>query len=368
MQPELSKRLFRLIKTENHIIGAYENASRGCISVASQLSSWGESTGDDAVSELSDKLGVLLAEIGEQEEVYARDLEEHRGVLKQIRNTEGSVQPSRDHKTKVLDEIQKLKYKDPQSPKLVLLEQELVRAEAENLVAEAQLTNTTRQKLKEAYDRHFAATIERAEKQAILAAHGRRLLNLLDDTPVIPGEARPIFDGEKAARDILNDAEEELRDWQPNLEPVESSATMIERNMMTTVAGSAAAASVASSRNESPTGSRVTSASRTAVAEEDIHPALRKGSASQSPPPSSSPRSSPGPPARSPPTRAGTADTMYTEFREDSMNQVERWHGVKGGARKDSLSRSPPRRANTVDRVHMVDSPEAGSRYLEEWV
>jgi Eisosome component PIL1 len=144
MQPELSKRLFKLIKTENHIIGAYENASRECVSVASQLSNWGESTGDDAVSELSDKLGVLLTEIGEQEEAYARSLEDHRGILKQIRNTEGSVQPSRDHKTKVLDEIQKLKYKDPQSAKLVLLEQELVRAEAENLVAEAQLTNTVR--------------------------------------------------------------------------------------------------------------------------------------------------------------------------------------------------------------------------------
>ena len=141
MQPELSKRLFKLIKTENHVIGAYENASRERISVASQLSNWGEGTGDDAVSELSDKLGVLLSEIGEQEEVYAQSLEEHRGILKQIRNTEGSVQPSRDHKAKILDEIQKLKYKDPQSTKLVQLEQELVRAEAENLVAEAQLTN-----------------------------------------------------------------------------------------------------------------------------------------------------------------------------------------------------------------------------------
>jgi len=61
--------------------------------------------------------------------------------LKQIRNTESSVQPSRDNKAKISDEIQKLKYKEPTSPKLVTLEQELVRAEAQNLVAEAQLTN-----------------------------------------------------------------------------------------------------------------------------------------------------------------------------------------------------------------------------------
>jgi small-conductance mechanosensitive channel len=141
MQPELSKKLFKLIKTENHVIAAYENASRERLSVASQLSDWGEATADDAVSELSDKLGVLLSEIGEQEDAFGQNLEDYRGILKQIRNTESSVQPSRDHRSKITDEIQKLKYKDPQSTKLVQLEQELVRAEAENLVAEAQLTN-----------------------------------------------------------------------------------------------------------------------------------------------------------------------------------------------------------------------------------
>ena len=140
-QPELSKKLFKIIKSENHAIGAYESASRERISIASQLSDWGEATGDDSVSDISDKLGVLLAELGEQEDSFAQNLEEYRGVLKQIRNTESSVQPSRDHKAKISDEIQKLKYKEPQSTKIVTLEQELVRAEAQNLVAEAQLTN-----------------------------------------------------------------------------------------------------------------------------------------------------------------------------------------------------------------------------------
>jgi len=41
----------------------------------------------------------------------------------------------------VSDEIAKLKYKEPQSTKIVQLEQELVRAEAQSLVAEAQLAN-----------------------------------------------------------------------------------------------------------------------------------------------------------------------------------------------------------------------------------
>ncbi|KAI4191101.1 MAG: hypothetical protein L6R41_000322 [Letrouitia leprolyta] len=227
-QPELSKKLFKIIKSENHAIGAYESASRERISIASQISDWGEATGDDSVSDISDKIGVLLSEIGEQEDLFAQNLEDYRSVLKQIRNTESSVQPSRDNKAKITDEIQKLKYKEPQSTKLVQLEQELVRAEAQNLVAEAQ----TRQKLKEAYDIHSTAVIERAEKQTLLARHMRRLLQLLDDTPVVPGDVRPAFEHAAQARQILNDAEEDLREWQPSIDPIPSSASEMGTNLM----------------------------------------------------------------------------------------------------------------------------------------
>ncbi|KAK1090817.1 hypothetical protein LTR48_007561, partial [Friedmanniomyces endolithicus] len=230
-QPELSKKLYKLIKTENHQVSAYETASRESQSVASQLSEWGE-TQDDAVSDISDKLGVLLAEIAEQEDLFAQHLEDSRGVLKQIRNTESSVQPTRNHKTRIQDEIQKLKYKEPTSTKLVTLEQELVRAEAQSLVAEAQLTNVTRQKFKEAYDLHTAAIIERAEKQIMLAQQARRLVNLLDDTPTVPGEERPPFENSEAAREVLNDAEAGLRNYSPSIEPIHSAAGRLGVNAM----------------------------------------------------------------------------------------------------------------------------------------
>ncbi|KAH7091225.1 Eisosome component PIL1-domain-containing protein [Paraphoma chrysanthemicola] len=242
-QPELSKKLYKIIKSENHAIGAYEAAARERQGIAQQLSEWGESTGDETVSEISDKLGVLLAEIAEQEDLYAQALEEYRGVLKQIRNTESSVQPSRDHKSKVSDEIAKLKYKEPQSTKIVQLEQELVRAEAQSLVAEAQLSNITRQKFKVAYDQHLSATIERAEKQAILAKHARRLLNLIDDTPIVPGDTQPAFAEEEAARQVLNDAEADLRDYRLDVEPITSNSGSLGVGAMpgSTVDNSAAA-------------------------------------------------------------------------------------------------------------------------------
>lgn len=141
VQPELSRKLFRLIKSMNNLIGAHETAGRERINIATQLSEWGEQTGDDGISDISDKVGVVLSELGEQEDIYAHALDDSRAMLKTIRNTEKSVQPSRDGKNKIADEIQKLKMKEPESAKLVVLEQELVRAEAENLVAEAQLSN-----------------------------------------------------------------------------------------------------------------------------------------------------------------------------------------------------------------------------------
>ena len=132
----------------------------------------------------------------------------------------------------IQDEIQKLKYKEPESTKLVTLEQELVRAEAQSLVAEAQLTNITRQKFKEAYDLHTAAIIERAEKQILLATQARRLINLLDDTPIVPGEERPPYANAEVARDVLNDAEAGLRQWSGSHEPVHSQAGKLGSNAM----------------------------------------------------------------------------------------------------------------------------------------
>lgn len=141
IQPELSRKLYKLIKTTNNLVSAHEAAGRERASIASQLSEWGEQTEDEAISDVSDKVGVIMSEMGEQEDLYAHAVDDSRGILKQIRNTEKSVQPSRDGKRKIADEIAKLKSKEPESTRIVTLEQELVRAEAENLVAEAQLTN-----------------------------------------------------------------------------------------------------------------------------------------------------------------------------------------------------------------------------------
>lgn len=86
----------------------------------------------------------------------------------------------------------------------------------------------------------------------MLARHGRRLLNLLDDTPVVPGDTRPAFEHAHQARQVLNDAEEDLREWTPNLEPVPSAAAEMGTNLMPAQAGTAATS--VSGQTEEPAG------------------------------------------------------------------------------------------------------------------
>ena len=123
----------------------------------------------------------------------------------------------------------------------------------------------TRQKFKEAYDIHTAAVIERAEKQIYLARHGRRLLNLLDDTPVVPGDTRPAFEGASQGRQILNDGEEDLRDWTPIMEPITSSSGQMTSNLMPTQASTVAPSETGEAPSIGPEGSAIGGSPHTAT-------------------------------------------------------------------------------------------------------
>ncbi|AQZ14154.1 PIL1 (YGR086C) [Zygosaccharomyces parabailii] len=210
--PELSRKLSQLVKMEKNVLRSMEVAANERRDAAKQLSIWGLENDDD-VSDITDKLGVLIYEVSELDDQFIDRYDQYRLTLKSIRDIEGSVQPSRDRKDKVTDKIAYLKYKDPESPKIEVLEQELVRAEAESLVAEAQLSNITRSKLRAAFNYQFDSIIEHSEKIALIAGYGKALLELLDDSPVTPGETRPAYDGYEASKQIIIDAESALNEW-----------------------------------------------------------------------------------------------------------------------------------------------------------
>ena len=210
--PELSRKLSQLVKIEKNVLRSIEVAANERRDAAKQLSIWGLENDDD-VSDITDKLGVLIYEMSELDDQFIDRYDQYRLTIKSIRDIEGSVEPSRDRKAKITDKIAYLKYKDPQSTKIEILEQELVRAEAESLVAEAQLSNITRSKLRAAFNYQFDSIVEHSEKLALIAGYGKALLELLDDSPVTPGETRPAYDGYDASKQIIIDAETALNDW-----------------------------------------------------------------------------------------------------------------------------------------------------------
>ena len=108
----------------------------------------------------------------------------------------------------------------------MVLEQELVRAEAESLVAEAQLSNITREKLKAAFHYQFDAVREHSEKLALIAGYGNHLLELIDDTPVTPGEARPAYDSYDTSKQIIIDCENALSEWTLDTAKVKSTLSV----------------------------------------------------------------------------------------------------------------------------------------------
>lgn len=91
------------------------------------------------------------------------------------------------------------------------------------MVAEAQLSNITREKLKAAFTYQFDAIREHCEKTAIIAGYGKHLLELVDDTPVTPGESRPAYDGYEASKAIIQDCEDALTNWVQSKSTVKSS-------------------------------------------------------------------------------------------------------------------------------------------------
>ncbi|KAF9884812.1 hypothetical protein FE257_001228 [Aspergillus nanangensis] len=228
--PDLAKKLSQLVKMEKNVMRSLEMVAKERMETAQQLSIWGEGCDED-VSDVTDKMGVLLYEIGELEDLYVDRYDQYRVTIKSIRNIEASVQPSRDRKQKITDEIAKLKYRDPNSARIVVLEQELVRAEAESLVAEAQLSNITREKLKAAFQYQFDALREHSEKVAIIAGYGKHLLDLVDDTPVTPGETRTAYDGYDASKAIIQDCEGALANWVTSKAAVKSNMSTRARTL-----------------------------------------------------------------------------------------------------------------------------------------
>ena len=75
---------------------------------------------------------------------------------------------------------------------------------------------------------------EHSEKLALIAGYGKHLLDLIDDTPVTPGEARPAYDSYDISKQIIIDCENSLSDWTLDTASVKSRLSIRKPKKRTT--------------------------------------------------------------------------------------------------------------------------------------
>jgi hypothetical protein len=105
-----------------------------------------------------------------------------------MREREKNMTVLREKKEALQDRIQHLKKSNGKSPKLQDLEQELQVATNETRDKEMELGDFKRFILREAFYLRFNALHEYGEKSAILAGHGKYLVDLLDIEPTPKGQ------------------------------------------------------------------------------------------------------------------------------------------------------------------------------------
>lgn len=82
----------------------------------------------------------------------------------------------------------------------------------------------------------------------------------------MPGDTRAAYEHTNEARQVLNDAEDDLKDWTPELEDVTHHGSALENNLMpTTATQSEAGTAVTTDATVAPTHHDVTSSSGASV-------------------------------------------------------------------------------------------------------
>lgn len=73
---------------------------------------------------------------------------------------------------------------------------------------------------------------------------------MLDDTPVVPGADRAEYEHERAAKEILLDAEEELGKWQPSRDLEYTPSHSLDNNLLPSIGNGSVTESVTGQGDE----------------------------------------------------------------------------------------------------------------------
>lgn len=215
LQLEATKNIQMIIKTEKNTKTSFDNISKERFEAAKRVFMWGHEEDHD-LQDVTDRLSLLIHRMGEIEATFATQFEQYRTALKDIRNFEANLNPTREKHKKTVREIAETKKGHPQSTKLPELEANLEILEQQSLQGETQLANLKRNTLKAAFTTQFDALIEESEKLAIIGGYGKQLLAQLDTTQYSVGQQRKPYEGANVTKQIMADAKQELASWKPS--------------------------------------------------------------------------------------------------------------------------------------------------------
>ncbi|KAL7005004.1 lipid-binding protein [Cystobasidiomycetes sp. EMM_F5] len=191
----LSKTILDLTKEDNHATG----------------------TINDDIVDVGDRLAFLLYRTGDLHQQYAKEAEQARVYLKDIRNAETPLNAQRDRRLQLTRDIARLrtnaKPDTSTTSRINALQLELdefTRQGSPLANAEAAALTARRAKLSTAFKVHFQALQELGEKLAILAVYGQALADGIDTSSQA---GKTDYTGNERTAAIRNGVEHNLNAW-----------------------------------------------------------------------------------------------------------------------------------------------------------
>ncbi|KAI8640824.1 Eisosome component PIL1-domain-containing protein [Parasitella parasitica] len=191
---------------------------------ANNLISYGSVLGDDT-ADVTNKLGHLLILWSNILMEFQDSVNQYRDTLKSISVKEATLQPGRDQKRKIRDQIERLKSSLSALDKVKSLEEQLEQLEEFTAPDEADMKNFKRIATREGLYLLLNGMHAMASKSDIISTFGKYIVDELDVEPVKAGEERRPYEGTEKTKRIHDDAQKAIEEWNPDKAKVRRTLT-----------------------------------------------------------------------------------------------------------------------------------------------
>lgn len=156
---------------------------------------------------------------------FQDSIDQYRDTLKSISIKEASLQPSRDQKRKLKDNIERLQGSLSSLDKLNNLKEQFEQLEEFTEPDEVEMNNFKRIATREGLYLLLNGMHAMASKTDIVSTFGKYVVDELDVNPVKPGEERQSYTAMDKTKRIVDDAKKAIDQWNPDKTKVRRTLT-----------------------------------------------------------------------------------------------------------------------------------------------